>query len=279
MSTPLVPRDAATIMLVREGKAAMQVLMLQRNDQSVWVAGAHLFPGGAVDPSDSSEEIATWCSGRDEAEASRILGVAHGGLSFFVAAVRECFEEAGILLATDGNGLLSFEKPDLEARFVEHRRKLNAGETTLADICASENVRLDLGRVAYFGHWITPEGSPRRYDTRFFVAVVPDGQEALHDDSEVVASTWIEPAAALARHRAGEIDLMLPTVKNLEAIERFDSASELMAAAAAAEVPTILPKLTVEGEGVRIVLPGDPGYDEATGLPSGVSFPDRPRPR
>jgi hypothetical protein len=166
----------------------------------------------------------------------------------------------------------------VERRFVEHRRRLNAGETRLTDICTAENLQLDLDRVAYFSHWITPEGAPRRYDTRFFVGVMPEGQEALHDDSEVVASTWIEPAAALRRHLAGELDLMFPTVKNLEAIGRFDSAADLMAAAAAAEVPAILPRITVEGEGVRIVLPGDPGYEDATGLPPGVPFPDRAQP-
>jgi 8-oxo-dGTP pyrophosphatase MutT (NUDIX family) len=283
MSPPLVPRDAATIMLVRDvsaqtGGTDMQVLMLRRNAQSVWVAGAHLFPGGAVDPDDGSEETARHCAGRDDAEASRILGIKKGGRSFFVAAVRECFEEAGILLALTGGEALSFADAEVAGRFVEHRRRLNAGEVRLADICAAENLSLDLDRVAYFSHWITPEGAPRRYDTRFFVGVVPEGQEALHDDSEVVASTWIEPAAALDRHRAGELDLMFPTMKNLEAIGRFRRAADLMTAAAAAEVPAILPRITVEGDGVRIVLPGDDGYEDATGLPPGVPFPDRPQP-
>jgi 8-oxo-dGTP pyrophosphatase MutT (NUDIX family) len=338
MSPPIVPRDAATIMLVRDagtdhggaagtdhrgdvgtdhggaagtdhggdvgtdhGGAAgtghggdagtgdggdagtdhgdgMQVLMLRRNSQSVWVAGAHLFPGGAVDAEDGSDATNRVCAGRDDAAASRILGIERGGRAFFVAAVRECFEEAGILLALTGDEPLSFADPEIARRFVEHRRRLNADETTLASICALERIQLDLDRVCYFSHWITPEGAPRRYDTRFFVGVVPDAQEALHDDSEVVASTWIEPGEALARHHAGELDLMFPTVKNLEAISRFRTAGDLLAAAAAAEVPAILPRLTVEGEGVRIVLPGDEGYEQATGLPAGVPFPDRPQP-
>lgn len=291
MSPPIVPRDAATVMLVRDvfrdrdagesadGAGAMQVLMLRRNSESIWVAGAHLFPGGAVDPEDGSEATARVCAGRDDAEASRILGIEGGGRSFFVAAVRECFEEAGILLGIAGDEPLSFADPEVAGRFVEHRRQLNADETSLAAICALEHIQLDLDRVCYFSHWITPEGSPRRYDTRFFVAVVPEAQEALHDDFEVVASTWLEPGEALARHRAGEIDLMFPTEKNLEAISRFTTAGDLMAAAAAVEVPAILPRLTADGDGVRIVLPGDPGYEEATGLPAGVPYPDRPQPR
>jgi 8-oxo-dGTP pyrophosphatase MutT (NUDIX family) len=285
MSPALVPKDAATIMLVRDvpagpgasgGSTVMQVLMLRRNDQSVWVAGAHLFPGGAVDAEDAAEGIAGRCAGRDDSEASRLLGIPSGGRSFFVAAVRECFEEAGILLALHDGEPLSFADPEISGRFVEHRRRLNAGEVHLADICRAENLLLDLDRIAYFSHWITPEGGPRRYDTRFFVGVVPEGQEALHDDTEVVASTWMEPADALERHDAGELDLMFPTMKNLEAIGRFGCAAQLMAAAAAAEVPAILPRITVAGQGVRIVLPGDDGYEDATGLPPGVPFPDRP---
>jgi 8-oxo-dGTP pyrophosphatase MutT (NUDIX family) len=284
MSPALVPRDAATIMLVRDvpdgGAAAgtvMQVLMLRRNDQSVWVAGAYLFPGGAVDASDGAEHVGRCCTGRDDAEASRLLGIESGGRSFFVAAVRECFEEAGILLAVRDGEPLSFEEPEMAGRFVEHRRHLNAGDVDLADICNIEGLLLDLDRIAYFSHWITPEGSPRRYDTRFFVGVVPDGQEALHDDTEVVASTWTEPAAALERHHAGELDLMFPTMKHLEAIGRFGCTADLMAAAVAAEVPDILPRITVDGPGVRIVLPGDDGYEDATGLPPGMAFPDRPQ--
>jgi 8-oxo-dGTP pyrophosphatase MutT (NUDIX family) len=285
MSQPLVPRDAATIMLVRDGvdgpdgDGAMQVLMLRRNAQSVWVAGAHLFPGGAVDADDGSETTARVCAGRDDAEASRILGIERGGRSFFVAAVRECFEEAGILLALSAGERLSFGDPEVARRFVAHRRRLNADQTSLAAICTLEGLELDLDGVCYFSHWITPEGSPRRYDTRFFVGVVPDAQEALHDDTEVVASTWIAPGEALARHHAGELDLMFPTMKNLEAIGRFRTANDLMHAAAAAEVPAILPRLTVDGDGVRIVLPGDDGYADATGLPPGVPYPDRPQPR
>ncbi|MGD0085255.1 MAG: NUDIX hydrolase [Acidimicrobiales bacterium] len=280
MSPTLIPRDAATIMLVRDDDhAGMQVLMLRRNAQSVWVAGAHLFPGGAVDPDDDGTEVIRYCEGRDDAEASRILGIERGGLGFFVAAIRECFEEAGILLALSEGRPLSFAYPATAQRFEEHRRALNAGETSLADICEIEELTLDLGRISYFSHWITPEGAPRRYDTRFFVGVVPEDQVALHDDEEVVASTWIVPGEALERHRAGELDLMFPTMKNLEAIGRFTTAADLMAAAAAAEVPAILPRITVEGEGVRIVLPGDEGYEDATGLPAGVAFPDRPQPR
>jgi 8-oxo-dGTP pyrophosphatase MutT (NUDIX family) len=255
----------------------MEVLMLRRNSRSVWVGGAHLFPGGGVDAEDRGDEIGRYCCGRDDTDASHLLGIEQGGRGYFVAAVRECFEEAGVLLGLRGGEPLSFAEPASKERFVEHRRRLNAGEVTLAGICAEEGILLDLERVSYFSHWITPEGAPRRYDTRFFVGVVPATQEALHDNSEVVATTWIEPNEAVERHHAGELDIMFPTIMNLEAIGRFSCCADLMAAAAAAEVPAILPRITVAGAGVRIVLPGDPGYDDATGLPPGVEFPDRPQ--
>ncbi len=278
----VVPRDASTVMLVRDATAGsaqacstvMQVLLLRRNDRSTWVAGVHLFPGGAVDDEDASDEIARFCAGRSDAEASRILGVPAGGRKFFVAAVRECFEEAGILLALAGNGkALSLRDPEVARRFGGYRRRLNNGEVQLHEICAAESLALDLRGVGYFSHWITPEGSPRRYDTRFFVARVPEEQEALHDDAEVVASMWIEPARAIGRHRAGEIELWLPTLRNLEAIATFPGTAELLAAVSVAEDPRLPLRLAAEGEGARILLPTDEGYEEALGLQTEAGSP------
>jgi 8-oxo-dGTP pyrophosphatase MutT (NUDIX family) len=274
-------KDASTIMVLRDVETGpgIEVLMLRRNSRSDWVGGAHLFPGGAVDEEDHSDEVAAVCSGRSDEEASAALGVDKGGRGFFVAAIRECYEEAGILLARRDDGkALSFEDAATAARFEEWRRRLNADETRLATICHHESLTLALDTLGYFSHWITPEGSPRRYDTRFFVAVLPPGQTALHDDREVVDSTWIRPGEALARHRDGTIDMMFPTMKNLQAVDRFERAEDVLAAAAAAEVPTVLPRVTVEDDGgVRILLPGDEGYDDATGLVGGAQFPDLPR--
>ena len=116
----------------------------------------------------------------------------------------------------------------------------------------------------YFSHWITPEGAPRRYDTRFFVTAAPPEQVPLHDDRETIAHTWIAPQDALDRCERGEFEMIFPTIRNLEAISRFAKSADLLAAAAAIEdVPTILPRIAPDGEGVRILLPGDPGYEEA----------------
>jgi hypothetical protein len=115
----------------------------------------------------------------------------------------------------------------------------------------------------YFAHWITPEGAPRRYDTRFFVARAPEAQEPLHDDRETIANLWVRPADALERHHRGELEMIFPTIRNLEALARFDTAGELLAAAAAAtSVATVLPRVVDDGGGLRVLLPGDVGYDE-----------------
>jgi hypothetical protein len=127
-----------------------------------------------------------------------------------------------------------------------------------------EGLQLAVDRMHYFSHWITPVGPTRRYDTRFFVARAPEWQSPLHDDRVTIAHTWIRPAEALERSRRGELDLILPTIRNLKAIARFDTADGLLAAAAAIEeVPTVIPRVVKDSDGMRILLPGDPGYDQA----------------
>lgn len=259
-------RDAATVMLLRDGDGGLEVFMLRRRLQSDFVGGAYVFPGGAVDPPDRVVALEAVCAGRSDAEASQLLGVDRGGLAFWVAAVRECFEEAGVLLAYDrAGGLVRLDDPAAADRFSVHRRDVDSGARTLAEVCRDEGLRLAVDGMHFFSHWITPEGPPRRYDTRFFVARAPDGQEPLHDGRETITGTWITPDDALDRHRAGEFDLIFPTIRSLVALSRFAGADEaLTAAAEASEVPTILPRLVAdEGGGVRIVLPGDDDYETA----------------
>jgi 8-oxo-dGTP pyrophosphatase MutT (NUDIX family) len=267
-------RDAATVMLVRDGGDGVEVFMLRRNLQSDFVGGAYVFPGGAVDDHDCHENLDPVCRGRSDAEASAQLGIDRGGLAFWVAAIRESFEEAGVLLAYDSSGeVIRLDEPTIEARFVEHRHAVDSGDRRLVEVCEAEQLQLAVDRIYYFSHWITPEGAPRRYDTRFFVAAAPEAQEPLHDDHEVIANLWIRPSDALARHRAGEFDLILPTYRSLQVLERFDQAADVLAAAEAIEhVPAMLPRIVEDQGGYRIVLPGDPGYDEIVpvALPAGV---------
>jgi 8-oxo-dGTP pyrophosphatase MutT (NUDIX family) len=267
-------RDAATVMLVRDGDDGVEVFMLRRNLASDFVGGAYVFPGGAVDDHDRHQNLDAVCRGRSDAEASAQLDIDAGGLAYWIAAIRECFEEAGVLLAYDTTGaVVRLDDPATKSRFAEHRRAVDTGERRLVDVCGDEHLQLAVDCMYYFSHWITPEGAPRRYDTRFFVARAPDAQEPLHDDREVIANLWIRPTEALRRHERGQFDLILPTVRSLQALERFATADDVLAAASAIEsVPTVLPRIVEDRGGYRIVLPGDAGYDRIVPveLPRGV---------
>jgi 8-oxo-dGTP pyrophosphatase MutT (NUDIX family) len=262
-------RDAATVMLVRDGDAGLEVFMVRRHVDLAFAGGAYVFPGGAVDPEDRHADLEPVCEGRTDAEASRLLGIDDGGLAFWVAAIRECFEEAVVLLAHRPDGsIVRLDDPDVAARFAAHRDAVNRGERRLVEMCAAEGLRLAVGEMQYFSHWITPVGMPRRFDTRFFVAAAPEGQEPLHDEGETVANCWVRPAEALAAGERGEFDLIFPTIRSLEAIARFQRAGDLLAAAAAVtDVPTLQPRIVEDEGGSRIALPGDPGYGEAAATP------------
>ncbi len=258
----MLVRDAPAV----SGGTALEVLMVRRNLRSDFVGGAYVFPGGAVDLLDGGAEAEALSAGRSDAEASALLGVGSGGLAYWVAVVRETFEEAGLLLARreGGPGLLAGD-PEEEARFAAARAAVNTGTRRFLDLCRDERLQLGVGDIHYFAHWITPRGAPRRYDTRFFVAAAPPGQIAAHDAGETIAEVWISPHDALARHRAGEIEVIFPTIRNLQAIGRFATSAELLEAAARASsaVPTIEPRVVPDGNGMRIVLPGDPSYERA----------------
>jgi 8-oxo-dGTP pyrophosphatase MutT (NUDIX family) len=277
----LALRQAATVMVVRDSPepdvngSSIEVLMVRRNLKSDFVGGAFVFPGGSVDPADGGAEAEAACRGRSDAQASALLGLASGGLAYWVAALRETFEEAGLLLAErpEGPALLAGD-PEEEARFVAERAAVNAGSRRFLDLCRDENLQLLVDQVHYFAHWIAPVGAPRRFDTRFFVAAAPSGQQAAHDASETIADTWISPHRALEGHRRGKFEIIFPTIRNLQAISRFATSGELLARAEAASrsVPSVEPRVVVDGNGVRILVPGDVGYEDVHGdLPPEVT--------
>jgi hypothetical protein len=145
---------------------------------------------------------------------------------------------------------------------------VDTGQLTMVDLCRLEGLQLAVGDMYYFGHWITPEGAPRRYDTRFFLTAAPPNQTPLHDDHEVIANEWLRPADGIVRCEAGELTMMPPTISSLQAISRFETAAEALdAAREIVTVPTILPRVIAYDGGVRIVLPGDPAYDDPHGTP------------
>lgn len=255
-------RDAATVLILRDGTEGLEVFMLKRNLNSDFVGGAYVFPGGAVDDHDRHLDLEPVCEGRSDADASRRLGIDHGGLAFWVAAIRESFEEAGVLLAYDLDGYVDLDASHVVERWAHHREQVDTGQLTMVDLCRLEGLRLACDEMHYFGHWITPEGSPRRYDTRFFLAAAPPNQTPLHDDHEVIANEWLRPADGIARCEAGELTMLPPTISSLRAIARFATAAEALAAAREiVDVPTILPRVVAYDGGMRISLPGDDDYD------------------
>jgi 8-oxo-dGTP pyrophosphatase MutT (NUDIX family) len=260
--TEVTPVPAATVTLVRDSDAGLEVLMLQRNFQSGFMPGMYVFPGGALDAADYSPQACARCVGLDDPAASSVLKLERGGLAYWVAAIRESFEEAGILLACDARGdVLALSEPAGIERFRVHRQALNAGEQEFIALLARESLRLPADRLVYFSHWITPLGAPRRYDTRFFVARAPDAQDALHDNLETIDHVWVQPGNALEAHGGGKLNMRTPTLRTLELFARFAAVDELIAAMRTQhEVPAIMPRIAKDG---RRVLPGDPGYEDA----------------
>ena len=188
--------------------------MLQRTSKAAFLPGAFVFPGGALDPDDSGERATLRVRGLDDARASARLGLPSGGLAYWVAAARECFEESGILLAFDEHDRPV--DPRRAAALEPFREHLNAGALLFSEFLEKENLYIHAQDIAYYSHWITAPGRARRFSTRFFVACAPAGQHGAHDQSETVHSFWVSPRDALERGRRGEIELIFPTRSTLE---------------------------------------------------------------
>jgi len=237
---PATPRDAATVVVVREAACAgLEVLLLQRAERGDHNSGAWVFPGGLVDPGDRADPA----------------------LAFQRAAVRECFEECGILLARDGGGSWPSLDAAVRAELAALRPRVASGELGFEAVCQRFGLQPSYGALHFIAHWLTPMGRAKRFDTRFFLALVPPGQEALHDARETLGHVWIAPAEALSPRNSRR--LMTPTRATLEQLLPFDSAQALQDwAAQLRTVERILPRLGVDAGGVRPVQPHEPAYEE-----------------
>ena len=274
------PRPAATIVVVRDGTSGLEVLLSRRADGTDYTSGAWVFPGGIVDARDRDAHPA--CFGLDDVEASGKLGLESGGLDFFVAAIRECFEESGLLFGRVAGHRDDALDGDAASRLAPWRGALHRREHGIAEMCAKEAIRLDAGSLAYLSHWLTPLGRAKRYDTRFFIAAAPASQVALFDGTEMVEQLWIAPAEALARSTT--LKLLTPTQKTLALISRFADVAALMAwAREPRQVPLTMPHVAVGSQGLRPVMPDEPAYAELGRIdPAGHGHgsydivPDRP---
>jgi 8-oxo-dGTP pyrophosphatase MutT (NUDIX family) len=261
MTSPPPVRDAATVIVVREASGAPEVLLLRRSTRSGFAGGMWVFPGGVVDAGDRRLDPARWDGLDPDAAATRFAAPADLTLGIHVAAVRETFEEAGLLLARHDDGRV----PDVTAPdYAEIREQLGnrAVQLDWSGWLAEQGLVLDLGCLTYLTRWVTPEQEPRRYDTRFFLTRAPAGQRAVSDEVETTEQRWIGPAAALQAHAEGQLAMIYPTIKTLEGLADAGDLDTLVAhAAAQPAVRRIQPHIEMaEGASVRIVHPDDADY-------------------
>ena len=258
-------RPAATVMLIRDVADGIEVFMLQRTHSAAFAGGMYVFPGGRVDATDGTDELEAFCDGLDDAQASGLLQIPRGGLAYWVAAIRECFEEAGVLLARNlkTNDLIAFNDVATQNRFAQARHDIHDSSLNMIQLCERENLKLVTGSIHYVSHWITPVGEARRFDTRFFVASAPSSQEPLHDSQETIASLWVNPQQALDKLARGELAMFPPTPENLKFLAQYATTAEVLAAAAKVSNPVaILPRLRTNSDGkvIGVLMPGDPEY-------------------
>lgn len=253
-------RHAASVLVLRDGADGMEVLLMRRpergDDRS---SGAWVFPGGTLDPADAA--LHGICVGLDDAAASERLGVEAGGLDFYLCAVRECCEEAGLLFARGTDGKLVSTDTLEPARRAWLREAVRHGGPGIAEVCREMDLCLAVDTMAYLSHWLTPPGLPKRFDTRFFVARLPEGQTVMHDGVEAVDHRWVRPAEAL-RADSG-VHLVNATRRLLASIAHFASAGACIDyAAAQREVPMVMPRIGNGPDGPRPVMPDEPCYAE-----------------
>jgi 8-oxo-dGTP pyrophosphatase MutT (NUDIX family) len=259
------PKPAATVVVLRDSSAGPEVFMVRRHTGTAF-RGAHVFPGGRVDAADGDVAAQSWCDGLDHA-AQRLAGLAPAeAIGFYVAAVRELFEETGVLLARHGDGrLVSIADDSTRERFAVHRADVHRGARALRAIAESESLRLALDALVLFAHWVTPPQpiERRRFDTRFFMTRVPPGQVPAHDDRETTDGEWLTPRDAIARALRRELVLPPPTWVTLRELEHHPTVDDALRWAAARPVLRRQPAIVQEETGRVLIMP----QDDSAGAP------------
>ncbi len=268
-STPAVtPRNAATVVLLRDADAGhgVEAFVLRRVTTMAFAGGMHVFPGGSVDPRDAEAEIAwhgpsaaEWCT-----PLAADVPLARALVS---AAVRETFEESGVLLAgPDATSTVDVASDD--AHWAREQAALLDRSASMGEVLTRNGLVLRADLLRPWAHWVTPEFEPKRFDTRFFVAALPAGQAPVRFSGESDSSRWIRPADAVEGHARGEMAMLPPTVFTLAELSEYAGVDEVLAAAAARDIRRMLPRVLVDGDDVLFLLPGDPdypGHDAAEG--------------
>lgn len=262
----VIPKKAATIILLREKESkGLEVFLLKRHEKSSFMGGNFVYPGGRVDRNDGSLEICSLCKGITPEEAYQIFGESippDESFAHWVAGIRELFEEAGVLLAYDQSGNpFILKNPAERERFLNYRNLLQKDKLTICQLAQEEKFLLALDQLHYYAHWITPEARSERFDTRFFLARHPIGQEATYDQKETTVGIWLNPKEALEENLRGEVILSPPTLKTLEDLSRFKSIDEVFNSLRKKEIRPVLPILTKISGDPLIIFPWDPEYE------------------
>jgi 8-oxo-dGTP pyrophosphatase MutT (NUDIX family) len=244
------PIPSATIMVVRDGAKGLEVFMLVRNREVDFASGALVFPGGK---NDAQDEADAW-------EKLAPVTAAHPGRAYWVAAIRETFEETGLLLANRASDGAMIDA--LVARGITdtHQTRVAKGDVLFADLMAQHGLQLASSRLLPFAHWVTPTTMPKRFDTHFFLAAAPEGQTAVHDGGETVESVWIQPHQALDEANAGKRTLVPATALNLEKLASAATVAEAFEHARTSIITTITPTVKKADGGVLVTIPADAGY-------------------
>jgi 8-oxo-dGTP pyrophosphatase MutT (NUDIX family) len=246
------PRLSATVLLARDGEEGLELFMVVRHHQIDFASGALVFPGGSLDETDGDPRIPQLSDGYQ--------GLTSEALRLRVSAVREAFEECGVLMARP-NGKMELVDGATATQLGErYREDLEAGRIGMADIAERENLRLALDCFVPFAHWITPHHMPKRFDTHFFIAAAPRDHTLLHDGREAVDSIWINPARAVAEADAGKRTVIFPTRLNLLKVARAKNVAQALEHARSAQVVTVLPERVKRDGKIYLKIPEAAGY-------------------
>jgi len=250
-SVDSAPIPSATILMLRDRGEAMEVFMVVRHHEIDFASGALVFPGGKADPNDFDPLLRQYIEGADPNEDRCAIQV---------AAIREAFEECGILLARPNSDSELVTKDRL-SELDQYRTLLHSGEVSILDFLRMENLRLAADHLVHFAHWITPENLPKRFDTHFFLAKAPEDHLATHDGYESVDSVWIQPQQAFEDAEAGRRSIIFPTLRNVAKLAQSKTTDEAIERANTDTIITVLPKMETRPDGVYLSIPPEAGYD------------------
>lgn len=262
---PVPARDAATVILVRESEdKSFEIYLMRRHRNQAFMGGAFVFPGGRLDEKDCDPALLPFIYGMTPGEASRMLHEADlpgmKAMGLFLSAIRETFEECGILLAVDKSGK-PLDPAFLDApSLLKYRHSLHEGLITLGEFAESAGILFAPHFLIPYSHWITPEVEAKRFDTRFFLTHCPEGQVCVYDSMELTEARWTAPGKALADHKAGQIVLMPPTLKTMEEISGCKTMEKLFNFVREQEIYPILPEAFIMENGFGVKLPHDRDY-------------------